>query len=249
MKRKPAYATLADWFEYLNDDCDYENWSQYLIARIKPFLAEYKLPSIGLDVGCGSGYFTRAFQKEGFSMTGMDVSAEMLDKAKALSLESGLRSEYLLGDITKFKTPSRYSFATAINDCINYVKKDKLRSAFKNVRSALSKNGLFLFDISSKRKFSEKIANTVSADDREDVTYLCFQSVDGDEATMDVTLFTKRADGAFDRFDERHTQYVYTEDEILSALKDSGFEVLRVEGHLGEDKETSDRISFLAKRI
>ena len=66
---------------------------------------------------------------------------------------------------------------------------------------------------------------------------------------MDVTLFTKRADGAFDRFDERHTQYVYTEDEIVSALKDSGFEVLRVEGHLGEDKETSDRISFLAKRI
>ncbi|MBQ7370177.1 MAG: class I SAM-dependent methyltransferase [Clostridia bacterium] len=249
MNRKPAYATLADWFEYLNDDCGYENWSQYLILELKKSLEDYRLPPVGLDVGCGSGYFTRAFQKNGFSMTGMDVSVEMLDRAKTLALQEGARSEYLLGDITKFKTPSRYSFVTAINDCINYVKKDKLRTAFKNVRSALSKNGIFLFDISSKGKFSQKIANTVSADDRDDVTYLSFNTLSGDEVTMDVTLFIKGADGRFDRFDERHVQYVYEESEIVTALEETGFEILRMEGHLGEDKEKSDRISFLARRI
>ena len=63
-----------------------------------------------------------------------------------------------------------------------------LETALKKVHGALLKNGLFLFDISSRRKFYEKIANTVSADDREDVTYLSFNSLKGDEVTMDVTL-------------------------------------------------------------
>ncbi len=246
--RNLAYANLADWFEYLNDDCGYENWSQYLISLLTPAIKENNLPPVGLDIGCGSGYFTRAFQKHGFFMTGMDLSVEMLDKARELADENGVQSEYLLGDITRFKTPSRFSFVTAINDCINYVKKEKILTAFKNVRAALCKNGLFLFDISSERKFCQKIANTVSADDREDVTYLSFNSMRGEEVTMDVTLFVKRADGAFDRLDERHTQYVYKEEEIRSALENAGFEILLVEGHLGEDKRESDRVTFLAKR-
>ena len=37
MEREAAYAGLADWFEYLNDDCGYENWSQYLIAKLGAF--------------------------------------------------------------------------------------------------------------------------------------------------------------------------------------------------------------------
>ena len=40
---------------------------------------------------------------------------------------------------------------------------------------------------------------------------------------MEVTLFTKRADGAFDRLDETHRQYIYTEEEICEALEKNGF--------------------------
>jgi hypothetical protein len=79
------------------------------------------------------------------------------------------------------------------------------------------------------------------------VTYISFNKEEVDGVTMDVTLFVKRADGAFERLDESHRQYVYTEEEICETLCKNGFEVLRVEGHLGEDKEQSDRISFLAQ--
>ena len=243
-----AYQNLADWFEYLNDDCGYENWSQYLILALKEQVKGKNLPPVGLDIGCGSGYFTRAFEKQGYQMTGMDVSPEMLDKARKLADQEGVRPAFLLGDITKFKTPNRFSFVTAINDCINYLPKEKLYSAFKKVNAALCKNGLFLFDVSSERKFYEKIANTVSADDRDDVTYLCFNSLQGDKVTMDVTLFVKRADGAFERLDERHEQYIYKETEIVETLEKAGFEILRIEGHLGADKAESDRICFLARR-
>ncbi len=243
MERKVAYTNLANWFEYLNDDCDYENWSQYFIMRLKA----QNLVN-GLDIGCGGGWFTRAFTRAGYQMTGLDVSSEMLNYAQAQAAKEGVRGEYILGDITKFHSPKKFDFATAINDCINYIPKNKLETAFKKVASALKKGGIFLFDISSKRKFCEKLANTVSVDDREDVTYLCFNKEELDGVTMEVTLFCKGADGSYSRLDEWHRQYAYEEGEIRSALQKAGFSVVEVTGHLGEDKEESDRIFFYARK-
>ena len=243
MEKKAAYATLAEWFEYLNDDCGYEQWSQYLIEKLRAFPVK-----TGLDAGCGGGWFTRAFARAGYAVTGMDISPEMLDVAQRKALSDGVKGEYLLGDIVKTKLPKRFDFVTAINDCVNYIPKEKLRSAFKNVRSALNKKGIFLFDVSSERKFREKIANTVSVDDREDVTYLCFHRTEDEKTTMDVTLFVKKHGRGYERLDERHVQYIYKEVEILAALNECGFDLLCAEGFLGEDKEHSDRLCFLAQK-
>ena len=243
MDTRTAYRHLADWFEYLNDDCDYENWSQYLILQLKNFPVQK-----GLDIGCGSGWFTRAFVEAGYEMTGVDVSAEMLTKAEELSLRTGKRAEFLLGDITKFTSPKKFGFATAVNDCFNYIPKDKLLTAFKKVYRLLEKNGVFLFDVSSERKFREKIANTVSVDDRDGVTYLSVNDVQGDTSTMEVTLFVRQQDGKYERKDEKHVQYIYTTEEIVSALEQAGFTLLRKSGHLGEDEKVSDRIFFVAQK-
>ena len=244
MKRKRAYGALAGWFEYLNDDCGYDKWSQYLISGIGKFPAARS----GLDIGCGSGRFTRDVRRAGYEMTGLDVSPEMLAKAEQLAREEKISLRWLQGDICRFRTPEKFDFAIAVNDCFNYISKEKLPAAFGNVRSALHKNGAFLFDVSSPRKFREKIADTVCADDREDITYLSFNSMDGDRVTMDVTLFVRRPDGAFDRLDERHVQYVHEPACLAELLQKSGFELLKEEGLYGEDERTSDRICFLARR-
>ena len=243
MQRRDAYTHLAKWFEYLNDDCDYENWSQYLIMQLKA----YPLKE-GLDVGCGGGWFTRAFQRHGYQMTGLDVSAEMLDYAQARALKEGVRSEYLLGDITKMQLPKKFDFVTAINDCLNYIPKQKLDSALKRVYGALKKEGVFLFDVSSERKILQRIANTVCVDDRDDVTYISFNRAETDGVTMDVSLFEKNPDGTFCRKDETHRQYIYTEEELLVALERNGFTPISVTGHLGEDKRLSDRLCILAQK-
>ena len=243
MERKTAYSTLAEWFEYLNDDCDYEQWSQYLIKT----LSAYPLDT-GLDVGCGGGYFTRTLQRHGYQMTGMDVSTEMLDKAQRTAFSEGVRSEYILGDVSKGKIARKYSFVTAINDCFNYVEKGRLKTALKNVYGALKKGGVFLFDVSSEKKFREKFMDAVNVDDRDDVTYFSFARLDGEIATLDVTLYVKGKDRKYERFDERHVQYVYTEAELSAALEEIGFTVLRVEGHLGENKSISDRLVFLVQK-
>ena len=98
MEKKAAYEGLAEWFEYLNDDCGYEKWSQYLISKLKCFPL-----TTGLDVGCGSGWFTRAFRRAGYDMAGLDLSPAMLSRAEALTFEEGLKIRYLQGDVARFR--------------------------------------------------------------------------------------------------------------------------------------------------
>lgn len=248
MKQENAYARLAPLYEELSDDCDYENWSQYFVMLVSGALEKDVAGLSGLDIGCGSGVFTRAFCRKGCLMSGADLSPEMLSVAEEKTRKEGLRAKYFQADVTKLKTLEKYDFAISSNDVINYVPKNKLAAALKNVAKSLKKGGAYVFDVSSKRKFEEKIDGKVSADDRENVTYLSFGKVHGDTASLDVTLFVRRKDGAFDRFDELHTQYVYTREEIESALISAGFEVVSASGIFGEDPKKTDRLCFAARK-
>lgn len=240
--KENAYDALADWFEYLNDDCGYEEWSQYLLS----VLSRYGAGKNGLDVGCGSGYFTRKLYKSGYAVTGVDVNPAMLSRAQELARKEGAAIPFVAGDVTKLKTPARVDFATAVNDCFNYVPPEKLGTAFRRMNGCLKKGGLFYFDVSSPKKLNGILP--VSIDDREDVTYVSFNRVKDRTVTMDVSLFIRKSGEEYVRRDETHTQYIHSEEEIKNALADAGFFLVFVSGHLGEEKENSDRLEFLARR-
>lgn len=240
-----AYDSLAEWFEYLNDDCDYPVWSQYFIDGLRQLGAGVR----GLELGCGSGAFSRALVRAGYRMTGADISAPMLSKAARLAREEGLSIPFFLADAQKIVVPHAYDFLISPNDCYNYIPPDRLERAFRHAAGCLNKGGVFWFDLSSPCKLREKIANNMFADDRDDVTYLSFNRLYADRVETDVTLFVKQRDGKFLRYDEQHTQYIHEEQDVLSALRGAGFSVCAVEGHLGGEKEGSDRLNFICKRV
>ncbi|MFQ7076865.1 MAG: hypothetical protein ACLRSW_02405 [Christensenellaceae bacterium] len=76
MEKKAAYEGLAEWFEYLNDDCGYEKWSQYLISketllsddgvgrRLRQRLVHAGVPPRGIRYG-GAGSFPRHVEQGG----------------------------------------------------------------------------------------------------------------------------------------------------------------------------------------
>ena len=233
-----SYSALGRWFEYLNEDCDYEQWSQYLIKLLKSSGAGVS----GLDIGCGNGYFTRALTRAGYSVTGIDISPRMLDTAQALAYKEGVRAEFLLGDITKLKVNAKKDFCIAINDCINYIPKQRLKSAFSHVKGCLKKGGVFIFDISSAQKLKETIGNNLFCEDGDEISYMWFNTLSGDRVTMDLTFFERQNDGKYVRYDEQHIQYIYEEAEVLSVLNEVGFSA-KSEGHLGKDKR--ERINFI----
>lgn len=241
---KKPYSALGGAFEYLNDDCGYEQWSQYLIEKLRAL--GVREGARGADAGCGNGYFTRAFKSAGFDVVGVDISTEMLSAAMRLSLEKGQRIEFLLGDITKLNLNFKCDFITAVNDCINYVPQAKLVSAFKRVNRNLRRGGAFIFDISSAYKLRNVLGNNLFAEDRGDIAYTWFNSLKDDRVEMDITVFKLRGDGLYERSDEEQTQYIHEKDSVLCALGEAGFSV-STEGHLGGSDD--QRINFLCTKL
>lgn len=235
-----SYSALGGWFEYLNADCDYLTWSQYLLNKIKR-AGNY---SCGLDIGCGNGYFTRVFNKAGYKVDGMDVSESMLSAARQKAAKEGVRCEFLCGDITKLKVCRKVDFCTAVNDCINYVPKDKLKTAFSHVYSALNAGGAFFFDISSQFKIRNILGENLFGEDGGDISYMWFNKQTEEGVIMELTFFIKQPDGLYKRFEETHIQYAHSEEDITAALYKAGFSRVETEGHLGGDK--NERIQFSA---
>ena len=215
-----AYRYLARWFERLNDDCGYEQWSQYFVKGLQALGAGKQ----GLEVGCGSGAFSR------------------------LAAEAGVRVRFVQADAASLAL-GKFDFLLSPNDCYNYIPPERLPAAFRHAASSLKKGGIFWFDLSSEQKLRKKIGDNVFADDRDEVTYLVLNHLCSDRVVMDVTLFVRRDDGAFDRFDEQHTQYIHPTARVREMLCSAGFEVLRTEGHLGEAEEGSDRVNFICRKL
>lgn len=240
-----AYDYLADWFEYLNSDCDYEKWSQYLYDRLYGAgIARGR----GLDIGCGSGAFTRALARRGMDMTGYDVSAAMLARAEQLSAKEGVFPRYVLSDARKIRTlGGRADFAVCVNDCLNYIPPADVPAFFARVAGCLRKGGAFLFDVSTAYKLREVVGGNTFCEDREEVAWLWFNKLCPDRVEMDVTLFVREADGRFSRRDERHVQYIHEREALLSAADGAGFEVRLTEGACG-DAEDRMRLNVLCVR-
>lgn len=241
-----SYAAIGGRFEYLNSDCGYEQWSQYLIKTLQSLGAG----QTGLDIGCGNGYFTRALTRQGKDMLGVDISPQMLSGATELARKEGVRAEFLLGDITKLKINGRRDFAVAINDCLNYVPPQKLHAAFAHTAACLKKGGAFVFDVSTPHKLKDLLGNNTFCEDGDDYAYLWFNKWLGDRVEMELTVFTRTQGGLFSRAEERHVQYAHSSEQIEEALVGAGFELLRKEGHLGEKlKKDSLRENFICRRV
>lgn len=242
MTRGAMYSAIGGIFEYLNSDCGYDEWSQYLIDRLSR-LGKFRE---GYDVGCGSGRFTRALRKAGYTVRGVDISGESLAAAAELARKEGLDIPFILGDARTLRLPHRTDFVTAINDCFNYIPPAEIKGAFRSVYSCLKKGGAFIFDVSSEKKLRETVGSNTFVKDLEEATVIWFNTLKEDRVEMEITLFSRNAGGTYSRSDERQTQYIHTEESLVSALKETGFSVL-TEGHLGGDK--SERINFLCKKL
>jgi len=233
-----SYKTLATIYETLMKDCDYDKWSQYLLNCIK----KYSNGNRGLDLACGSGKITRFLAKNGYKMVGGDISEEMLIQAKNLSDKEKLNVNYFKADLCNLKLYGKFNFITIINDGINYVQQDKLLKTFTGLHKNLEKNGILLFDISSKYKLEEIIGNNLFGEDLEEVSYLWFNKLLEDRVEMDLSFFIKKGE-YYQKEEERHVQYIHTPQEIISVAEQVGFETI-----LYDKEEKIERINFIFRR-
>ena len=132
-----SYNELAWTEDWLADPSEYEDEVMVYVDLIKRASAEP--PGTLLHLGCGAGGHDRTLKKH-FTVTGVDLSRGMLDKARAVHPDI----EYFEGDMRTFRSNRKFD-AVVIPDSIDYMaSRDDLRLAIQTAAAHLETGGVLL---------------------------------------------------------------------------------------------------------
>lgn len=100
-----------------------------------------------IDLGCGTGNHALRLAARGYAVTGVDLSSDMLDVARAKADAANTDVCFLAGDVRYVDTRGPYDAALMMFAVLGYQHENTdVRAAFSNTRRMLRPGGLFIFD-------------------------------------------------------------------------------------------------------
>ncbi len=244
------YSVFANYYDYLMEDVDYEAWASRIIAQIKLYQPKAK---VLVDLACGTGNISNLLAKKGYSVTGIDLSEQMLMIAQDKAYEKHLRIQYLKQDMVRFATHRKVEVITCICDGLNYLTTEaQLIAFFENAAKQLVEGGLMVIDISSPYKYEHVLSKRTIAELDEEVSFIWDNHYDSatQQLDFDIAFFVPEGDdGLYRRLLEHHTQKAHNL-EALSAAFDANFEMLsHLDGESGSElRDNSERWLLILRK-
>lgn len=243
------YSNFAYYYDALMKDIDYGKWADYTIELFRRFGC---VPSLVLDLGCGTGSFCIEMSKRGYEMIGIDLSPDMLSCARSKSIESNADILFLNQDMRIFELYGTVDAIVCLMDSMNYItRKRDAEKVLRLVNNYLNPGGVFIFDVNSQYKFENILANDVFYSVEEDISYIWQNSYDRTRklCRFDLTFFAKSGK-QYERFDETHYERAFSVDELKSLIEASGLELCGVFGEFGFrfPGKRSERIFFVCRK-
>ncbi|MBT9492562.1 MAG: methyltransferase domain-containing protein [Paucibacter sp.] len=136
----------ADQYDRLYASKDYSGECDLIQAALQRFSA--KPPERLLDVGCGTGGHTIELARRGYQLTGVDLSAAMLEHArqKAKVLDA-FQPHWVCGDARSFEAGSSFDAAIMMFAVIGYLtSNDDVLAGLRNIRRHLKPGAVFVCD-------------------------------------------------------------------------------------------------------
>lgn len=239
------YSEISRYYDKLTYDVDYD-----LIVEFykKIFNSKNIHPRSILELGCGTGSITERLSS--YNVYAIDLSDEMLGIARE-KLSRKRNINFFNMDMRSFSFNKKFDVAISALDSINYIIEDgDLTKVFKNVFEHLNPGGVFIFDINSFYKISEKLGNNTFTDEVGDTLYIWQSEFDEHSFICEylLTFFVENKEGLYERFSESHRERAYTTDEIKDLLLNVGFGQIEIyDGfEMNNPRDESERLSFVA---
>ena len=223
----------------MHEDIDYDKWCDYIENL---FTLHGVSPDTLCELACGTGNMTCRMEKRGYKITASDISRDML----SIASEKLNGTELICSDMSKLALPEKYDAFLCMIDGINYVITPKaVLDTFKTVKSHLNDGGIFVFDVSSQYKLKHILGNETFIHSEYDVFYSWQNRFIEKYNLSDMLLnFFVRNGEVYDRFEERHLQRGWSEEELTKMLKKAGFTEVSV-----YDEFTFEKLSPECERM
>lgn len=242
------YTGFAEVYDELMNDVDYEGWADFYVALMNAFgIRGGKV----CECACGTGNLTLPLARRGFSMTGVDLSQDMLWIAAQKARNAGLGMPFVRQDMRQLHLHRPMDAVLATCDGVNYLLTDEDAGAFfQAARRALRPGGGLFFDVSTPYKLANVLGDRMICEDREDVTYLWQNSFSARTGLLEMHLciFVKQPDGSYRRIDEEQKQRAHTIESLSNQLYRAGFDRVLVYGSstLDAPRDKEQRWHFAA---
>lgn len=238
------YGRFAQFYDALTENVDYKVRSQYLTDLFLHFGRDIRRV---LDLACGTGKTAKYLAENGYHVTGLDLSEDMLTVAASKCIPN---VSFYRGDMTDFHLPEQYDACVCTLDSLNHLPDlGAVACCFRCVAEALKPEGLFVFDVNTVYKHQQVLGDNAFIFDEEDY-FLAWDNELLDERRVRMLLdFFILSGQCYERYSEEIIETAYTDEELRVALAPF-FTVEAVFGDLTEcfPEDTEERIYYICKR-
>lgn len=99
-----------------------------------------------LDVPCGSGRHTLELARHGHEVTGIDLSAEAIDDARASAMSEGLAAHFMLADMRELPVLKPFDGVVCLGNSASYFGAKDTQIFFNMIAAALRPHGWLVLD-------------------------------------------------------------------------------------------------------
>ena len=250
MKATESFEHLAKYYNLIYSDKDYEKEVSFL----EDIFELTQKPKNILEIGCGTGNYTKILMDKGYDMTALDLSESMLRTAR-----EKCACKFVQGDIRDVSMNNQFDACIAMFAVMGYVTEnsDIIRS-LKNIHRHLKENGLFVFDVwngLAVLRLLPELRIKVVENDKVRLLRIANPKLKSFEHICEVNyklLILNKDDNKFGEIDEKHIIRFYFPQEIKFFLEATGFEVFKICPFLdlrGNVDETIWNIAVIAKKV
>ena len=223
-----AYHALAASYDRLTNDVDYEATVEFYKQILE---REGLKPRTVLDLACGTGSVTKILAEMGFSVTGVDMSEEMLTEAFMKVQDLPNPPRFICQKLQELYVPRGVDLAVCALDSLDYITNpDDCAEAIRRTYKALNPGGIFIFDVNTPEKL-RAMDDQIFLDEDDDVYCVWRGEFDEDTniCTYAMDLFQRSGD-VWQRSYEEHCEYAYSQQQLMTYLKAAGFTRIEVYG-------------------
>lgn len=217
------YSKLAYIYDAVMYHVDYVSWSRYIhkiIRRWHPSAEKI------LDISCGTGSLLFKLDLKKYKLFGFDASFEMLKVAKKKSKAKKNAIPLWQCDMSSFQLSQKVDVILSLYDSVNYIMDIAAwKSMLNSVYDGLNENGLFIFDICSKKNSEKFFRNYFERKYGKDYNY-SRQSRYDPQNKIHSNRFEIHFNSEKKTFIELHKQKIFSIKEVSNLISMSRFNIL-----------------------
>ena len=243
-----AYETFAFIYDEVMDETLYQQWLDFSKRHLPKDARNI------LELACGTGALAVAFAKDGYHVTGLDLSEEMLMIASQRAYDEEVSIQFVEGNMLDLSEMGQYQAITCFSDSLCYMKNEQeVQQVFDEVYQALEEKGRFLFDVHSIYQIDTVFPEYSYHYQNEQFAFLWDSYPGKEKHSIEhfLTFFVadpQQGSGTFIREDELHQEQTYSLESYLRMLENSGFSKVEAYADFTDNQpsEESKRLFFVA---